>query len=206
MIPIDCYMLIFVGRLHPVKGLQYFIKALPELTRVFPSVRAVIAGHGPELSRIKQLCCHEHNVHLSGALNEFEIAELLSIADVFVHPSVNLNGQREGMPTSIMEAMAAGVPIVATRTGGIPELIRDGVNGLLVRPGNSRDIVTAVSTLLADPALREIMGRTNRASIQNRDWEYIAIKVFDVYNRVISNYHLNNNNNTQLHFCPFRSC
>src|SRR5207244_9095490 len=92
-------------------------------------------------------------VRFHGSLTEPEVAQKLDEADLFVLPSiVERSGDTEGIPVALMEAMAAGVPVVTSRITGIPELVRDGETGMLVAPGDASDLADKMAALLEDPA------------------------------------------------------
>jgi glycogen(starch) synthase len=176
--------LIALGRLHPVKGFQHLIEAAPLLRSRFPGLRILIVGDGPEGERLRRLAVAYPEVRLLGAQAAPRVAELLGAADLFVLPSVDLGRQREGTPTSIMEAMAAGLPVVATRTGGIPGLVQHGVNGMLVPPADSAALAQAITHLLGDLKESRQMGRRNQERVRELDWAAVARRVMDVYVRV----------------------
>jgi glycosyltransferase involved in cell wall biosynthesis len=145
-------MLISVGRLKAPKDFVTLVRALALLEK--GSFRALIVGEGPDRSRL-QASLEElglvHAVELVGERRD--VASLLAAADVFV-----LASSSEGLPVSILEAMAAGLPVVATRVGGVPELVEHGKTGLLVPPGDPQSFAAAVSELLADEDARAEMG------------------------------------------------
>src|ERR1043166_985525 len=126
----DTKVVVSVGRLHRVKGFEHLVAAAAQLRGTVPRVQFVVAGTGPEANHLATLSRGMSNVRWLGDVPGERLPALLSAADVFVLPSVHLPGQAEGTPTSVMEAMASGLPIVATTTGGIPYLVHDGVNGI----------------------------------------------------------------------------
>jgi glycosyltransferase involved in cell wall biosynthesis len=185
-VPSDALLVAAVGRLHPVKGSQFLLDAFAELSDSHPDLHLIIAGDGPEAGRLRQIAAGCPTVHLVGALPAERVAQLLRAADLFVLPSIDLGGQREGTPTSLMEAMAAGLPIVATDTGGIPQLVVNGINGLIVPPRNPTALADAMHCLLRDPAWRRRMAVYNREAVRNRDWSVIERQVAEVYARAAS--------------------
>jgi glycosyltransferase involved in cell wall biosynthesis len=105
-------------------------------------------------------------VVLEGRRTRDEVATLLREADVVVTPSVTTRqGDREGIPVAVMEAMASGVAVVASDLSGIPELVADGRNGLLVPPGDAPALAEAIRRLLGDPELRRQLGANGRATV-----------------------------------------
>ena len=180
-VPTEGQCIIAVGRLHPVKGFRYLLEAAPMLLRRFPRLRILVVGDGPEEARLRQLAAPFPEVAFLGSQSGERVADLLRAADLFVLPSVVLNGQSEGTPTSIMEAMAAGLAVVATRTGGIPQLVEEGRNGLLVPARDTNALGEALMRILDDPGRRAEMGNANREKVRDRDWNIIAQRVTEVY-------------------------
>jgi glycosyltransferase involved in cell wall biosynthesis len=147
-----------VGRLYPEKGYDDLIEATALLRRDGVEVRCVIAGQGPERerlqARIEKLGLGEH-VELIGRRRD--VPDVIRALDVAV-----LSSKNEGSPLALMEYMACGAPIVATAVGGIPELIEDGAQGLLVRPRDPGALAEALRRLLEDRPLASRLGRAAR--------------------------------------------
>ena len=152
------YRLVTVGRLQAPKDPLTLVRALAELRR--PG-EAVIAGDGPDRPAVEREVRRlglESVVRLAGERDD--VGELLAAADMFV-----LSSRSEGLPLSILEAMAAGLPIVASSVGGVPELVVDGETGLLVPPGDPHALAAAIERLLDDPALRRQLGTAGRTRV-----------------------------------------
>ncbi len=144
--------LVSVGRLAPVKGQVLIVDVIHRLRARGLEVSAEIIGEGPARSAIEQRIADydlADAVTLPGALGQDRVPERLAGATALVLPSF-----AEGVPVVAMEAMALGVPVVATRVAGVPELIDDGVSGLLTTPGRVEEVVNAVERLVTDPELR----------------------------------------------------
>lgn len=139
------------ARLTIEKGIEYLIKAMPNILTVYPNAKLLIAGDGAlkeELERLSISCqVSDHILFLGSRL---DIPELLKIFDIYILPSIS-----EGLPMIILEAMAAGCPIVATEVGGVPKAIVDGENGLLVRPGDPEQLFKSIKKLSDDEKLQE---------------------------------------------------
>lgn len=151
------------GNLHPIKGLHHLLHALAQLPR--ESVRLAIAGDGEEQGRLRDLAAALDlggRVEFLGLRND--IPQLLRESDVFVHLVV----VPEAFGFAIAEAMASGRAVVASGTGGIPELIRDGVSGLLVPPGKPDALAAALRRFVDEPALRARLGAAARAEVERR--------------------------------------
>lgn len=141
---------LFLGRLREKKGVFDLIAALPEVAAMVPDVRFVLAGDGDQeaIRKITDALGRTEHVTMPGWVSGKDKAALLAEADVFVLPSYF-----EGLPIGVLEAMEKGVPVVATRVGGIPDVITDGQTGLLVEAGDVEGLARAISRCLTDPAL-----------------------------------------------------
>lgn len=150
-------LVVCVGTLHEVKGQRYLLAALASLNRRGRRVDAVLAGDGPDRRMLEELARElgvAEQVTFTGSLAHDRVVDLYRRAAVVVTPSVvSSDGRREGIPTVLLEAMACGVPVVASDLTGIPELVEHRVTGLLTPPGDPEAIARAVETLLDDPAL-----------------------------------------------------
>jgi colanic acid/amylovoran biosynthesis glycosyltransferase len=159
-----------VASLRPYKGHAVLLDACRLLADQGIAFRCELVGEGPlrrELEgRIAELGLQDC-VILAGALPQNEVARRLGESSVFVLPSVVApDGQMEGIPVALMEAMAAGRPVVASDLSGIPELVEDGVSGLLTRPGNAEEIAAALKRLLDDPGLGRTLGERGRETVE----------------------------------------
>lgn len=138
-----------LGRLIELKGVEHAIAAIAEL----PEARLVVAGDGPDRARLERLSRGSPQVRFVGALHGAEKGRWLHAADLFVLPSVVLpSGRSEGMPTTVLEAMEHGLPVVASDVGGVSEVVESGRNGLVVPPADSRALAQAVREVLAGQA------------------------------------------------------
>jgi glycosyltransferase involved in cell wall biosynthesis len=161
--------LLSIGTLHEVKGQQYLLRACAELQRRGVDVRCVLVGDGADRSMLESL---SEELGLGDALTMVgrrtreQIAEHVADADVLVAPSVPTGGgKREGIPVVLMEAMSAGLPVVSSRISGIPELVDDGVNGLLAEPFEWSQLADALERLARDPDLRRRLGVAARDTV-----------------------------------------
>jgi glycosyltransferase involved in cell wall biosynthesis len=147
-----------VGRLSPEKGPEVFVRAALLLRTRFPQAHAVMIGEGPMRTVVQGLVTQyglEAQFHLAGGRSD--MPEVYNELDVMVGSS-----HSEAMPLALMEAMASAVPVVATRVGGVPDLVEHGHTGWLVGPGDFEDIGARCAGLLKDPALRAQMGQRAR--------------------------------------------
>jgi colanic acid/amylovoran biosynthesis glycosyltransferase len=159
-----------VGTLHEVKGQRYLVEACRLLREGGIDVVCELIGDGPDrtaLTRQVTAAGLEDRVTLLGRRDRRAVSELLRRAHVLAAPSVpTRSGKREGIPIVLMEAMASGVPVVASRISGIPELVDDGVSGLLVPPGDARSLAGALARLHADASFRERLAQAGRAKVE----------------------------------------
>jgi glycosyltransferase involved in cell wall biosynthesis len=162
-VPDDAPIVGTIANLHPRKGLKFLLQAVSLVLEEFPDLHLVIIGRddgeGEMLCRIAQQLGIEHHVHMLGY--QKNARQLLSAFDIFALPSLY-----EGLPVALIEAMAAGLPIVATRVGGNPELIRHGQTGLLVEPENVAALATSIRSLLSDPVQRAQLGAAAQIRMQ----------------------------------------
>ncbi len=147
-----------VASFLPFKGQELLLDAARELVGRFPALKMVFIGDGPNLGEVKRRAGSlgvAQNCVFAGFREN--AARYFHLADVAVIPSRN-----ESFPRVALEAMAAGVPLVASRVGGIPEQVEEGVTGLLVAPGDGEGLAGSIERLLADPGLRQEMGRAGK--------------------------------------------
>ncbi len=163
------FTILCVGTLHEVKGQTYLVEACRQLLRKGVPFECHFVGDGPDLEKLTRQVEEaglENHVRFHGRRTRHEVLKLLQGADVLVAPSVpSRDGRREGIPVVLMEAMACGLPVVASRLSGIPELVDHGENGFLVRPGDVGGIVEALLRLYRDPVLRTRLGIHGRAKV-----------------------------------------
>lgn len=151
-----------VAQLIPRKGHRYLLEAIPPLLASFPGLKVLFFGKGPMETELRQridLQGLRQHVHLVGFRDD--LPRILPCLDLFVHPAL-----KEGLGVSLLQASSAGLPIVASRAGGIPEAVRDGVSGILVDPAHSVMLGQAINTLLSDSDLRLCMGAAGRELVQ----------------------------------------
>jgi glycosyltransferase involved in cell wall biosynthesis len=171
-----------LGRLVPQKGFDLLIDAFA--AEEFAEFNLVLAGDGFERDRLQARALElgiDSRVRFVGAVARPRIARLVRGARVFALPS---RGEPFGI--ALLEAMAAGVPAVATAAGGIPEFARDGVNALLVPPGDAKALATAIARLAFEPELRDRLIAGGRATAEAHAWARIAGRYEDIYRRVPS--------------------
>lgn len=162
--------LLSVAALTPYRGFPFLVDACARLVRSGAEIECRIVGAGPLREATEQWIAQHglsEAVKLVGVLPQHEVARLMGEADVFVLPSViAVDGQMDGIPVSLMEAMAAGKPVIASTISGIPELVKDNVNGILVDAAYAGRLADAVQRLYGDPLLRERLGRAGQLKVR----------------------------------------
>jgi glycosyltransferase involved in cell wall biosynthesis len=157
---IDIFLL-SIGRLTYQKGHEYFIQAMSNVVRHFPNVKAGICGDGPLRAQLESQILRlglSDSMKLLGAWDD--ISPILVSADIFILPS-----RWEGISRALMEAMAAGIPVIATRVDGIQNLVTDGVNGLLIPMEDSEKLENSILQLIENPEMRKRLGTTAKTHV-----------------------------------------
>ena len=179
----DRPVVLTIGRLTHMKGQWHLIDAVPDLAARFPGLAVVLLGDGPLRSSLQaRAAALGVSGHVLFPGHRPDARRLLASADVFVLPS-----RHEGMPLAALEAMEAGLPVVATRVIGSAEVVEDGRTGALVRPGDPAALGAAVARLLADPALRRRQGAAGRRRYEACfTRERMAAETAEVYESVLA--------------------
>jgi len=160
-IPDDHVLLAFVGRLDRQKGVDVLLEAMDRLAERNCAVRLVLAGDGPQRAMVAERLSHSRAGRLTRMLGfVHDVAGVLSAADVLVAPS-----RWEGFGLAAAEAMAAGLPVIATRVAGLSEIVSDGQTGLLIPPDDPAALAERIEKLACDPGLRERLGRSGRQRV-----------------------------------------
>jgi glycosyltransferase involved in cell wall biosynthesis len=171
-----------VGRLSAEKGFDTLILAADQLLKHDLNVEVVIVGEGDERSRLEELIAglnRQDRIRLVGY--QSDVRELYQAMDVFA-----LSSLREGLPNVLLEAMALEVPVVATRIAGVPQVVHDGDNGLLVDPGSIDQMVQALRRLTADQDLRARLAAEARKTIEESfSFEQRMRKIAKIYDQVL---------------------
>lgn len=160
-LPDDAPVAGMIAQFIPRKGHRHLLAALPRVLERHPGLQVLLFGQGPLVAAVKAAVGDQGldaHVHLVGFRPD--LARWLGCLDMIVHPA-----EKEGLGVSLLQAAAAGLPIIAARAGGMPEIVEDGRNGLLVAPGDVMALAEAMKCLLDDGTLRVEMGRRGRARI-----------------------------------------
>jgi len=181
----DDRLIIFVGRFRPEKGVTYLIEAMAIVSQRDQSARLLLVGEGPEEDDLRQLV-EQLNlgdvVNFVGQVSHERVPEYMAASDIFVLPSLS-----ESFGIVNLEAMAAGLPVVASKVGGVPEIIQEGENGFLVEPGNPQQIAERVLLLLRNVKLRERISRNNTEKARGYTWERVVDRLEEIYQNHLAN-------------------
>jgi glycosyltransferase involved in cell wall biosynthesis len=187
-IPADSLVIGYVGWLIPIKGVTYLVKAMAEVAEKYPKSLLVLVGKGDDKGE-EEIKLREQ-VQSLGLTDKVlflgwrpDVAEITGCFDIFVLPSLN-----EGMGRVLVEAMAAGLPIVASRVGGIPDLIKNGENGLLVPPAEASAFGKAISDLLSDKEKRNRMGDAGKKVCLPYSAEAMVERINTLYAKLLERY------------------
>lgn len=175
---------LFVGRLEKRKGLKHLLRAWPYVRRQFKTARLIVVGEGrPRKGYERFVAKHGWDeVLFTGYVPDEELARYFHSCHIFCAPSTG----QESFGIVLLEAMAAGRPIVASRIPGYEEVVADEVEGILVEPKREADLATALVRLLADGAARRRMGRAGRRKAARYRWDKVAAQVLDYYDEVLT--------------------
>jgi len=178
--------ILFVGRLVELKGLAYLIEAVGRLGGRVPA-RIVAIGIGPERDRLEALARDRKvDVDFRNKVPDAELHQAFLTSDVLVLPSIiDARGDTEGLGVVLLDAMSYGIPAIASRVGGIPDIIEDGVSGLLVPPADPQALANAIERVAGDPALAKRLADAGRARLRTHfSWDVITQEWDAVYRTV----------------------
>lgn len=176
-------IIIYVGRLHQIKGIEYLIKALEILKVQSFDFKLLVVGYGDRKSELEKMASNlglEDEIIFVGKVPNSDVPKYLSAADIFVLPSLS-----EGFPTVILEAMASGLPIIATNVGAATDIIENGKNGFLVEPKDSKEIAHKILSIFGDKDLYHNISLDNREKAKIYDWKGIVKALEIVYLRCL---------------------
>ena len=184
-IPKGQRVIMAMGRLVYKKGFSYLLEAMPEVLAQFPDTVLLIAGQGDlrrELEALADSLGIRQQVIFAGHVAWDQTSSYLATADLLVLPSIlDQAGNVDGLPNVLLESMASGRAIVASKVAGVPDVITDGENGLLVPEKDAVALAAATCTLLRNPSLRQRLGEAARATTVNRlSWTHVAQRVVAV--------------------------
>lgn len=184
-IPADAPVFVTVAVLRELKGIQFMIRAMPAILKPFPNAYYLIVGDGSHRGALEEEVKNtgvENNIIFAGTRSD--IPRILAACDVFVLPTLT-----EALPTVLAEAMASHLPVIASAVGGVPEMIVDGENGILVESGNVQDLEDAAARMLSNPLLRKQMSGAGwrvvdqkfNVTVQVRHLEQLYLDLINAY-------------------------
>jgi len=172
-------IVLFVGRLEPIKGVEYLIRAAQQVTTEKHKVKFLIIGEGTSRRKLEKLVnslnLAEHVIFV-GKISNSRVSEYMILSDILVLPSLS-----ESFGIVNLEAMSCGLPIIATNVGGIPEIVENNINGLLVNPKNANQIAEKILEMLENRRKMQIISNNNKAKAKKFSWEHIVDCLEDVY-------------------------
>jgi len=178
-------IILFVGRLYQRKGLDTLFQSISKVVQNFKDAKFVISGEGfrqnkEKLLKLAEKLKIENSVLFVGYFPDEKLPDLYAASDIFVLPALY-----ENFPFAILEAQATGLPVISTKVGGIPELVTNNKNGLLVEPANSEQLTEEIMILLKNPKFAEELGKRARQLIEEKfAWPLITNEVVDLYSKI----------------------
>lgn len=178
---------LFLGNLVQRKGIYDILKSIPIVVNKFENAHFIFSGSEEqpgEIDKLKKECINQgigKYVTFKSNFSDSEKIKLLAESDIYILPSY-----AEGLPISLLEAMAAGLPIISTHVGGIPEVITEEDNGYLIYPGDYLELANRIIQLIDNPKIRITMSEINKKKIRNKyDWKVVANKISNEYNQLL---------------------
>jgi colanic acid/amylovoran biosynthesis glycosyltransferase len=184
------WRLVQAGRLIEKKGLPVTLRAFAVFLGKYPNATLTIAGEGPLLGQLHKLACElnvEAGVSFTGFISQEQLRDIYYRSDIFLHPSqTGRDGNQEGIPNSMLEAMASGLPVFATQHGGIPEAIENGVSGVLVQERDHEELARALLNAAEDPAFLSRITHSGAEVVRkNFDLRAQTQRLEEIYRRTI---------------------
>lgn len=184
-ISIDDKVLVFIGSLSKNKGVFDLIASFEELFSIYDNIHLLMVGDGPEHTHLSRLISSKGmkgRVHMIGKQSPNEVPKYLSASDYFVIPTYF-----EGLPNAILEAMSCGLPVIGTNVGGIPEVVENGRNGILINKCDKDALTRAIKCLYEDEDLAKQMGSNGRKVIETSfSWQRNSEQLIGIYRELIN--------------------
>lgn len=187
-LPLDTQIILFFGSLVPYKGPDILLKAFKIVKKEFSEVKLIFAGRGQMLDELCDLSKKfdlEDDVIFLGFVDEEKKPLYYKASDIFCLPSTTM---AESFGIVNLEAMASGIPIVGSNLGGIPDIVKNGENGLLAKPGDHRSLSDALLCLLKNSDLKKKMGNNGKNLVKDYSWDKIAKETEQLYRSIIENW------------------
>lgn len=179
--------ILFVGRLVERKGIHYLIEAFNILHEEIPH-RLVIVGDGPERDELKNLVCRlelQSRVLFTGKISDDDLQKYYRRSSFFVLPAIyDRKGDTEGLGVVLLEAMSYSKPVIASKVGGITDIVINNLNGLLVQPANPQDLAKAIRLLAKDNSVRKKLGEGAKKTVDEKfNWHTITNRILSLYEK-----------------------
>ncbi len=184
-LPYDAPIILFFGSLVRYKGPDVLLKAFKTVKKEFPKAKLIFAGRGEMFDELNNQALKldlVNDVLFTGFVEEDKKPLYFKAADIFCLPSTTM---AESFGIVNLEAMASGIPIVASNLGGIPDIVKHGVNGLLAEPGNNQNLADNLLILLKDENMRKRFGDQGKKLVGNFSWDEIAMKTEQLYRDIL---------------------
>jgi N-acetyl-alpha-D-glucosaminyl L-malate synthase BshA len=172
-------VIIFIGNLRPIKGVEFLVRAMNIIRQEEPNVRLILVGEGSQVDYLRNMVEELHLercVVFTGEVSNEIVPSYLAASDIFVLPSLS-----EGFSIASLEAMACGLPIIATEVGVLPDIIENGVNGFLIKSGEPKEISEKVLNLLGNEDLRGKISENNKKKAKGYSWTDIVQRLEEAY-------------------------
>lgn len=172
---------LYVGRLIETKGVKDLIKALSEVIKSIPGAKLFIAGYGNQEEELKKLTIALNltkNIIFLGKVEKSDVAKYMKSSEIFVLPSYS-----EGFPLVLAEALACGLPVITTKVKGLPEIIKDKINGYLIEPGDYKDLAEKIIFLFKNDPERTKISRKNIEESEKYAWENVTHELLVIFKR-----------------------
>lgn len=187
----DHFWLLYIGRIEKRKGLEILLKAMPSILNACPNAklrvvgRALSTAYALHLDRLTKELSIDTKVDFVGPISNERVPEIMRAADVLTFPSTTGGTEVEGLPNTILESMACGLPIVATKVCGVPEVITNRETGLLVTPGSAKEMSDGIIELVDSIEYRKELGRNARNYVtRHHTITSVAMKYLKLYQRL----------------------
>jgi glycosyltransferase involved in cell wall biosynthesis len=185
----DDVLVLGIGRFVPAKGFDDLVEAVAAARTTSPRIRLLFVGDGPLRSKLESRVERlglDAATTFAGMAMRIDVPSYFAAADIVAVPSVHHHGYVDGLPNVALEAMANSKPLVVTRVGGLPDIVTDGVNGLVVEEGAPRALADAIAKLAADPELCREMGSRGRALVEERlNWAAVAERLEEIFESAV---------------------
>lgn len=182
-------IILFVGRLNEQKGAEYLIKAMPHVVSQVANAKLLVIGegnYGIYLEKLANQLRLGNSIKFLGPKNQHEVADYCNLAEVLVLPSVTTKLGTEAFGIVLIEAMACGTCVIGSSSGGIKDIIKDNVNGLIFQERNSKELADKITRMLNDDKLRKKLSKNGLAyARQNYDWRIISKKFLKLYEQLL---------------------